>query len=325
VRPFRRKAIDKALKALEESLELGFAETKANADNLAVDADLNAIRDDPRFKELTSKYLKSNTPTQAEPPRAPSRRRSRNHRSDRALLGSAFITTEWSEMVGRSPGDAGNGIFFGVMSQLSLFDPDDVLPPRAARLAPKLRALAEHGVYFGTSSWKYPGWLADLLAGGVSGTGQVLAKPSSIGTAYGYAAIFPVVGGDFRLLSVSVTDYWKRRSTELHRYDSRSRSRGDHGSPMAQARSLRQASRTRQRSILERSHVRATFRQTLEPYAGRVAALIFEFGTFSKATFSDPGPSPTGSRHSWKAYPAAFGTRLRFATPNTSSQITLMC
>jgi len=25
-----------------------------------VDADLNAIRDDPRFKELTSKYLKSN-------------------------------------------------------------------------------------------------------------------------------------------------------------------------------------------------------------------------------------------------------------------------
>jgi tetratricopeptide (TPR) repeat protein len=65
----RRKASDKALKALEESLELGFADTKANADNLAVDADLNPIRDDPRFKELMAKYQK---PKSSEPkPEAP--------------------------------------------------------------------------------------------------------------------------------------------------------------------------------------------------------------------------------------------------------------
>jgi hypothetical protein len=31
------------------------------------------------------------------------------------------------------------------------------MPPQAARLAPKLRALADQGVYFGTSSWKYEG------------------------------------------------------------------------------------------------------------------------------------------------------------------------
>jgi hypothetical protein len=36
------------------------------------------------------------------------------------------------------------------------------IPPQAARLAPKLRALADRGVYFGTSSWKYDGWLGSI-------------------------------------------------------------------------------------------------------------------------------------------------------------------
>jgi hypothetical protein len=36
----------------------------------------------------------------------------------------------------------------------SLFDADDT-PPLAKRLAPTLNSLADRGVYFGTSSWKY--------------------------------------------------------------------------------------------------------------------------------------------------------------------------
>jgi hypothetical protein len=36
------------------------------------------------------------------------------------------------------------------------------LPPQAPLLAPKLRALADRGVYFGTSSWKYAGWLGSI-------------------------------------------------------------------------------------------------------------------------------------------------------------------
>jgi hypothetical protein len=38
----------------------------------------------------------------------------------------------------------------------------DDLPPHASRLAPKLRALADRGVFFGTSSWKYAGWLGSI-------------------------------------------------------------------------------------------------------------------------------------------------------------------
>jgi len=43
------------------------------------------------------------------------------------------------------------------MSQLPNFPPSDELAPQAARLTPKLRALAEEGIFFGTSSWKYEG------------------------------------------------------------------------------------------------------------------------------------------------------------------------
>jgi hypothetical protein len=47
---------------------------------------------------------------------------------------------------------------------MSLFDtdPDDHRPPQGAHLAPRLRALATEGLYFGTSSWKYEGWLGSI-------------------------------------------------------------------------------------------------------------------------------------------------------------------
>ena len=47
-------------------------------------------------------------------------------------------------------------------------------------LAPKLRSLADRGVYIGTSSWKYEGWLGDIYTGSqVRDARQVLAERSS--------------------------------------------------------------------------------------------------------------------------------------------------
>ena len=45
----------------------------------------------------------------------------------------------------------------------SLFDSGH-RPPLAAELAPKLHALAKRGVFFGTSSWKYPGWVGPIYS-----------------------------------------------------------------------------------------------------------------------------------------------------------------
>ena len=47
---------------------------------------------------------------------------------------------------------------------LPLFGEEEESPPQAKRLGPKLRALAEQGVYFGTSSWKYDGWLGSIYS-----------------------------------------------------------------------------------------------------------------------------------------------------------------
>jgi hypothetical protein len=47
---------------------------------------------------------------------------------------------------------------------MELFEDD--IPPQAARLAPRLRALADRGVLFGASSWKYDGWLGSIYRQG---------------------------------------------------------------------------------------------------------------------------------------------------------------
>ena len=45
----------------------------------------------------------------------------------------------------------------------TLFDSES-RPSLAAELAPKLQALAKRGIYFGTSSWKYPGWVGSIYS-----------------------------------------------------------------------------------------------------------------------------------------------------------------
>ena len=47
----------------------------------------------------------------------------------------------------------------------SLF-PEMDQPEQSARLAPRLKCLATEGIYSGTSSWKYPGWLGSIYAEG---------------------------------------------------------------------------------------------------------------------------------------------------------------
>ncbi len=49
------------------------------------------------------------------------------------------------------------------MAQLTFFDSED-RPAQARRLAEKLHGLAERNVFFGTSSWKYEGWLGDIYS-----------------------------------------------------------------------------------------------------------------------------------------------------------------
>jgi uncharacterized protein YecE (DUF72 family) len=174
------------------------------------------------------------------------------------------------------------------MSQYPLFDREDERPPQAARLASRLRALADEGILFGTSSWKYEGWLGSIyrperyLTRGKFSRAKFEAECLAE-----YAETFPVVCGDFAFYQFPDPAYWKRlfegTPATLHfgfkvpeditvarwpnhaRYGARAGKENE--------------------GFLAADLFRTLFARRLEPYAGRVAVLIFEFGTFARSTF----------------------------------------
>ena len=93
--------------------------------------------------------------------------------------------------------------------QPSLF-PDD-RPEQAARLAPKLKALAEQGIYFGTSSWKYEGWLGSIYTPERYTTrGKFSRRKFEDECLAEYAETFPAVGGDFSFYQFPAPEYWRK-------------------------------------------------------------------------------------------------------------------
>src|SRR5438132_1574712 len=72
-------------------------------------------------------------------------------------------------------------------------------------------AMAEHWVYFGTSSWKYEGWLGSVYRPErYSVRGKFSRKAFEAGCLAEYAETFPVVCGDFAFYQFPSPDYWKR-------------------------------------------------------------------------------------------------------------------
>ena len=83
------------------------------------------------------------------------------------------------------------------------------LPPQAARLAPTLRALADRGVYFGTSSWKYDGWLGSIYSQDRYMTrGKLSNAKFEENCLAEYAETFPTVCGDLTFYQFPSEQYW---------------------------------------------------------------------------------------------------------------------
>jgi uncharacterized protein YecE (DUF72 family) len=168
-----------------------------------------------------------------------------------------------------------------------LFDADDT-PPLSARLAPALKSLAQRGVYFGTSSWKYEGWLGSIYTRERYVTrGKFSRKKFEAECLVEYAETFPVVGGDFSFYQFPKPEYWAnlfhglpasfgfglkvpeeitvKRWPRHARYGARAGRPNEH--------------------FLDVAHFDRAFMQVLQPHRGHVAVLMFEFGTFDAADF----------------------------------------
>jgi uncharacterized protein YecE (DUF72 family) len=177
------------------------------------------------------------------------------------------------------------------MSLFPSFDPPDDLPPQASRLAPKLRALADQGLYFGTSSWKYEGWIGSIYSEERYKTRGTVSKKKFEDTCLTeYAATFPTVCGDFAFYQFPTEDYWSRLFEAVPRDflfglrvpEDITVSTWPNHARYGQRKGLANE------HFLDAKAFERYFIERLEPHKKQVGPLVFEFGTFNKKTFPQP-------------------------------------
>ncbi len=192
------------------------------------------------------------------------------------------------------------------MANLSLFD----TPPEPRRpLAARLQALAREGVYFGTSSWKYEGWLGSIYTPERYFTrGRFSQKKFEAECLAEYAETFPAVCGDFSFYQFPSSAYWQRlfasapaslqfgfkapEEITVRTWPSHAR----YGARSGQA----------NESFLNPLLFEQAFAKPLEPYRERVCAIIFEFGTFAKSQYSSAEPFVEDLRRFLSQLPPGF-------------------
>src|SRR5262249_8623599 len=178
------------------------------------------------------------------------------------------------------------------MSQLPLFDDAEGSPPQAARLRPRLRALAENGIYLGTSSWKYEGWLGSIYGEDRYRTRSKFSKSKFEETCLAeYALTFPAVCGDFAFYQFPTAEYWDRlfgstpagflfglkvpEDITVATWPKHARYGKRAGEP--------------NRHFLDAGTFERFFANPLEPYRDRLGPLLLSFGTVNRGPFKNVG------------------------------------
>ncbi len=172
---------------------------------------------------------------------------------------------------------------------MSLF-PDD-RPEQAARLAPKLRDLASQGVFIGTSSWKYDGWLGSIYSPARYVTrGKHSKAKFEADCLTEYAETFPTVCGDFAFYQFPTPEYWAKLFDATPREFVFGLKVPEDVTVAKWPGHARYGARAAQDNehFLNPAIFASFFAKRLESYHKQVGPLIFEFGTFNKQTFPTP-------------------------------------
>jgi uncharacterized protein YecE (DUF72 family) len=193
------------------------------------------------------------------------------------------------------------------------------MPLQAARLAPRLRALADQGVYFGTSSWKYEGWVGSIYSSDRYVTRGKFSKAKfEENCLTEYAQTFPAVCRDLTFYQFPSEQYWaklfdatpgefifgfkvpediKVQTWPSHaRYGERAGLANEH--------------------FLDAKALEQFFTSRLQRYGSRVGPLIFEFGTFNKKTFPTPADFLAVLEPFLKALPEGFRYAIEIRNEN---------
>lgn len=162
-----------------------------------------------------------------------------------------------------------------------------------SRLAARLRELAGEGVFIGTSSWKYEGWMGDIYTRERYMTrGRFSQKKFESECLAEYAETFPIVCGDFSFYQFPSHDYWRRlfgsAPAELKFAFKVPEEITVREWPTHARYGMRGG--TLNERFLDAELFARAFLEPLAPYRERVAAMIFEFGTFSKKQYENVAP-----------------------------------
>lgn len=173
---------------------------------------------------------------------------------------------------------------------MSLF-PEMDQPDQAARLAPRLKRLAEAGIYFGTSSWKYPGWLGSIYDEDRYRTrGKFSQKKFDESCLPEYAQTFPTVCGDFAFYQFPTEEYWARLFAQTPRDFLFGLKVPEEITVATWPKHARYGNRAGEPNnhFLDANTFNRLCAEPLRKHRKQVGPLIFEFGTFNKSTFPRP-------------------------------------
>ena len=174
------------------------------------------------------------------------------------------------------------------MSNLSLFPPP---PSWRESLAARLMRLAAQGVYIGTSSWKYPGWIGQIYTQERYFTrGRFSRKRFEELCLAEYAETFPAVCGDFSFYQFPSEQYWSKLFQSAPPQLRFGFKAPEEITVKIWPRHARYGPRAGQPNDLffNAQAFADLFIRPLEPYRIRIGTLIFEFGAFSPNCYEVP-------------------------------------
>lgn len=160
-----------------------------------------------------------------------------------------------------------------------------------AGLAGAVNRLASEGIFLGTSSWKYEGWLGQVYSEErYLVRGKFSKKRFEEQCLAEYAETFPIVCGDFSFYQFPTDEFWRKLFTGVPpplRFALKVPEEVTRKTYPDQPRYGPRAGQPNE-TYLDWNVFDAGFLQPLQPYRDRIAVLIFEFGTFSKKHYAEP-------------------------------------
>ena len=154
----------------------------------------------------------------------------------------------------------------------------------------KLDDLARKGVFIGTSSWKYEGWIGQIYsAERYSSRGRFSQKRFEQECLAEYAETFPIVCGDFSFYQFPGEAYWQKLFTSAPGRLKYALKVPEDITAKAFPKHARYGPRAGadNAAFLDAAVFQAMFLDLLRPWLEQIAVLILEFGTFPKYAFRD--------------------------------------